>query len=63
MLAERFATKCAASDRFGNLFPLNSNINNIRNAEKYAVKFAYTDRLKDSSIPAMQRILNKKSSK
>ena len=63
MLAERFATKCAASDRFTELFPLNSNLNNIRNSEKYAVKFAHTDRLKDSSIPAMQRILNRKSSK
>ena len=63
MLAERFATKCAASDRFTDLFPLNSNPNNIRNSEKYAVNFAHTDRLKDSSIPAMQRILNRKSSK
>ena len=59
MLACRFANKCVKSDRFKGLFPVNDN----RSADKYVVKFAHTDRLKDSSIPAMQRILNKEVKK
>ena len=55
MLARRFANKCVKSDRFKGLFPVNDN----RSTDKYAVKFAHTDRLKDSSIPAMQGMLNK----
>ena len=60
MLAGRFAVKCTRNDRFKELFPLNSNDAGVRDSEKYAVKFAHTDRLKDSAIPAMQRILNRK---
>ena len=63
MLAGRFATKCANSDRFKDLFPLNAKEIEFRTNEKYAVRFAHTDRLKDSSIPAMQRLLNKQASK
>ena len=59
MLAVRFADKCIKSDRFKDLFPLNTNPTGVRNIEKYAVKFAHTDRLKDSSIPAMQRLMKK----
>ena len=32
---------------------------NIRNQEYFEVKFANTERLKNSAIPSMQRILNK----
>ena len=60
MLARRFAEKCLKSDRFKDLFPLNDNTIDVRNDEKFLVKFAHTDRLRDSSIPAMQRLLNKK---
>ena len=63
MLAVRFADKCIKSDRFKDLFPLNTNPTGVRNIEKYAVKFAHTDRLKDSSIPAMQRLMNRKAAK
>jgi hypothetical protein len=56
MLARRFALKCTKNERFKELFPLNS----CRNKDKYAVKFAHTDRLRDSAIPVMQRLLNKK---
>ena len=59
MLAHRFAQKCVKSDRFKGLFPVNEN----NHSEKFTVKFAHTDRLKDSSIPAMQRILNKSAKK
>ena len=59
MLAHRFAQKCVKSDRFKGLFPVNKN----NHSEKFTVKFAHTDRLKDSSIPALQRILNKSAKK
>ena len=59
MLAERFAKKCVKSEQFNDLFPKNINQNvNLRNTEKYNVKFASTGRLMTSSIPAMQRLLN-----
>ena len=63
MLAGRFAVKCTKNDRFKELFPLNPNHNGVRDSEKYFVNFAHTDRLKDSAIPAMQRILNRKNGK
>jgi hypothetical protein len=59
--AGRFTTKCANRERFKDLFPLNPNQPGVRNIDEYAVKFAHTDRLKDSSILAMQRLLNKSS--
>ena len=41
------------------MFPLNPpNDLNLRDYEKYSVKFARTDRLLNSSIPQMQRALN-----
>ena len=57
MLAFRFATKCTKSEKFSNLFPKNKP-SISRNPEKYNVNFAKTGRLKKSSIPAMQRLLN-----
>ena len=56
MLARGFAVKCTKNERFKDLFPLN----NPQNNDKYTVKFAHTNRLRDSAIPAMQRLLNKK---
>ena len=58
MLALRFAKKCAKSETFSDLFPKN-DISTSQNQEEYYVKFAKTGRLKKSSIPAMQRLLNK----
>ena len=60
MLATRFAQKCANSERFCDLFPLNNNNVDLREGEKYQVKFANTGRLQNSSIPAMQKLLNRK---
>ena len=60
MLAARFANKCANDERFNDLFPLNCEMN-LRDVEKYKVKFATTGRLQKSSIPAMQKLLNKQS--
>ena len=59
ILAKRFATKCTKNEQFKNLFPLNNKQHvNLRNPEKYSVKFSRTLRLCKSSIPTMQRLLN-----
>jgi hypothetical protein len=60
MLVRRFSEKCLKSDRFKDPFPLNDNNIDVRNDEIFFVIFAHTDNLRDSSIPAMQRLLNKK---
>ena len=62
MLAERFANKCQKSEQFSELFPKNDNKSSINN-EQYDVKFARKGRLFDSSIPTMQRMLNKQKKK
>ena len=59
LLAKRFALKCVKSDRFKDLFPINQNGKELRNSEKYLVRFCNGSRLQNSSIPAMQRLLNK----
>ena len=59
LLAKRFALKCTENDKFSDLFPLNPAGPDLRNNEKYHVKFARTSRLKDSAIPAMQKLLNR----
>ena len=61
MLASRFAQKCTKHERFENLFPKNNNQVNLRNKQEYEVKFATTQKLYKSSIPAMQRLLNSKN--
>ena len=53
-LCLKFAKKCSKSEHSQDLFPLNPN----HHHEKYFVTFAKTDRLKDSAIPYMQRLLN-----
>ena len=60
MLAKRFALKCLKNDRFKDLFPRNRSNMELRGSEKYLVKFCNGRRLQKSSIPAMQRILNRK---
>ena len=60
-LAKKFAQKCVQNDRFKDMFPLNTNNGGLRHGEQYVVNFASTDRLQKSSIPAMQKILNRNS--
>ena len=55
-MALNFAKKCVKSDRFLDLFPLNQS--DTRKSEMYKVQFA---RLQNSTLPAMQRLLNKHS--
>ena len=59
-LCLKFAKKCTQNEKTFNMFPINKNYHSmkLRNREKYVVKFANTDRLKNSAIPYMQRLLN-----
>ena len=59
-IALRFATNCLKSENFSKLFPLNNQKHEmtVRNPLKYKVKKANTERLKVSTIPYMQRVLN-----
>ena len=59
MLAKRFASKCVKDERFKDIFPRNENNLGLRSGEKYLVKFCKSDRLQRSSIPLMQKLLNK----
>ena len=61
MLASRFANKCTNNDRFKDLFPTTEHGLNLRKKEKFKVKFASTQKLYKSSIPSMQRLLNKEN--
>ena len=57
-LCLNFAKKCVKSDLTMDMFPLNKKIVNTRNPEKYYVSLARTDRLGNSAIPFMARMLN-----
>ena len=54
-LCLRFAKNALKLEKTKTMFPLNAN---PMSKEKYVVQFASTSRLKDSSIPQMQRALN-----
>ena len=58
LLCKKFALNCAKNPKTSAMFPLNSSHLNTRHHEKYFVQPARTDRLKDSAIPYMQRLLN-----
>ena len=64
-LCSKFAKKCLQNEKTDNLFPLNKHTHNMKSrmTEKFKVKFAHTERLKKSSIPYMQRLLNNDSIK
>lgn len=58
-LCLKFAKACLKNENLKDMFPLNEDSHqNIRQREVFKVTFAHTDRLKDSSIPYMQRLLN-----
>ena len=52
-----FAKKCIKNEKTVNMFPRNE-IKNTRQKEVYKVPFAFTERYKNSAIPAMARMLN-----
>ena len=58
-LCLKFARACLKNANVKDMFPLNDAVDqDIRQRDKYKVAFARTGRLKDSSIPYMQRLLN-----
>ena len=59
-LCLKFATQCVKNGKMADMFPLNLKSVNTREHEKFFVQPAFTDRLKHSAIPYMQRLLNKK---
>lgn len=60
VLSRNFAKKCLKNTKTKNMFPVRDKEHNmnIRNTEHFEVKFANTERLKNSAIPSMQRLLN-----
>ena len=57
-LCQKFATKCTETTQTKFMFPKNKTMTNTRKREEFEVQFARTNRLKNSSIPYMQRLLN-----
>ena len=62
-LSLNFALKCTKSPRTQDMFPLRSSTVDTRNPEIYDVTKAKTERLGNSSIPFLQRRLNKHATK
>ena len=54
-----FAIKCTKNEKTRDWFPLHANLANTKHCEKYEVARSPTDRLAQSAIPFMQRLLNK----
>ena len=56
----KFALKCTQLKETKELFPLNITQNSMktRHKEKYEVYHAHTERLKNSTVPYLQKILN-----
>ena len=56
----RFAKNGIKKNTLNDLFPLNDkkHVMNKRSNEKYAVDFAFTDRMKNGSVITMQKLLN-----
>ena len=59
-----FGKKCTVLPQTKHLFPLNNKNHNIdlRKTEKYQVINAHTNRLKYSTVPYIQRLLNEEDS-
>ena len=57
-LCKKFANNCVRNKKTSHMFPINQSPPNTRCPEKFFVQHARTDRLKDSAIPYMQRLLN-----
>ena len=61
-LCLRFAKRCLKNEKTASMFPINPGYNlRVRDSEMYQVKFANNNRLRDSSIPYLQRLLNEDS--
>ena len=64
-LCLKFAKNCINNEKTKDLFKMNEKTHNMeaRNTEEFQVNHANTGRLKDSSIPYMQRLLNSDANK
>ena len=60
---DKFAAKCAASDRFMHWFPPNEQTRRSRHTLQFKETYARCDRLKNSPIFYMRRRLNGKQGK
>ena len=58
-LCIKFATQCVKKGKMSDMFPLNRKTVNTREHERFFVQPAFSDRLKYSAVPYMQRLLNK----
>ena len=60
VLSTNFAKKSAKNKKTEKMFPVREKIHDMdkRNEEHFQVDFANTNRLKNSAIPSMQRMLN-----
>ena len=60
ILSLKFAKNCLKNEKVKNFFPVNNKHDkNTRNQEKFKVRFARTKRYLNSTIPSLQRLLNK----
>ena len=58
ILCKKFALNCVNNEKTAAMFPVNPSTVDTRHHEHYFVQPARTDRLRDSAIPYMQRLLN-----
>ena len=60
-LCKNFAEKCLKNDKVKDIFKprIKNHIMKTREEEIFDVKFAHTERLKKSTIPYIQRMLNR----
>ena len=54
----KFAKNCLKNEKVKNFFPINNKIKRTRHSENFKVNFASTKRYGNSTIPALQRLLN-----
>ena len=59
-MKKTFCQQVSSRDQTKEIFPINKNIPNMktRNHEKFQILHANTERLKNSTVPYIQRILN-----
>ena len=58
MLCEKFAKSCVSNEKTSKMFPQKNKLKHVRKNERFEVAYARTERLKNTSIPYMQRQLN-----
>ena len=64
LICLKFAKKALKLDNFKKMFPIQKQLHEMktRNKKKYFVNYAQTERYRKSSIPSMQRLLNRNES-